>query len=76
MPDIWLNMNVVMLDEKRVLVQADQTSIIKMFEDLGITPIPVNIRHVNHLGGGIHCMTCDIRRRGSLETHFDGKLSL
>ena len=74
MPDYWLNMNVVMLDEKRVLVQAEQTSIIQMFEDLGINSIPVDIRNVNKLGGGIHCMTCDIRRRGSLETHFDGKL--
>ncbi|KPP73889.1 glycine amidinotransferase, mitochondrial-like [Scleropages formosus] len=59
----WLSMNVLMLDEKRVMVDANETSIQKMFERLGIKPIKVNIRHANSLGGGFHCWTTDVRRR-------------
>lgn len=32
----WLSMNVLMLDEKRVMVDANETSIQKMFEKLGM----------------------------------------
>lgn len=33
----WLSMNVLMLDEKRVMVDANETSIQKMFENLGMS---------------------------------------
>ncbi|XP_072326387.1 glycine amidinotransferase, mitochondrial-like [Scyliorhinus torazame] len=67
----WLSMNVLMLDEKRVMVQKNETTIQKMFEKLGIETIKVNISHANSLGGGFHCWTCDIRRRGTLQSYFD-----
>uniref|UniRef100_UPI0009B46333 glycine amidinotransferase, mitochondrial-like n=1 Tax=Monopterus albus TaxID=43700 RepID=UPI0009B46333 len=67
----WLSMNVLMLDEKRVMVEANETTIQKMFESLGIMPIKVNIRHANSLGGGFHCWTTDVRRRGTLQSYFD-----
>ena len=41
----WLSMNVLMLDPKRVLVEKEETTTQKMFENLGITCIPVNIRY-------------------------------
>ncbi|MFT7816495.1 glycine amidinotransferase, mitochondrial [Arapaima gigas] len=66
----WLSMNVLMLDEKRVMVDANETSIQKMFESLGIKPIKVSIRHANSLGGGFHCWTTDVRRRGTLQSYF------
>lgn len=31
----WLSMNVLMLDEKRVMVEEKETTIQKMFENLG-----------------------------------------
>lgn len=31
----WLSMNVLMLDEKRVMADANETTIHKMFENLG-----------------------------------------
>lgn len=31
----WLSMNVLMLDEKRVMVETEETTIHKMFENLG-----------------------------------------
>ncbi|XP_072770914.1 glycine amidinotransferase, mitochondrial isoform X2 [Nerophis lumbriciformis] len=38
----WLSMNVLMLDEKRVMVDANEATIQKMFEDLGIKTVKVN----------------------------------
>ena len=42
-----------------------------MFEDLGIECIPVDIKYAMSLGGGFHCWTTDVRRRGALETYFN-----
>ncbi|EDO35968.1 predicted protein [Nematostella vectensis] len=66
----WLSMNVLMLDPTRVVCDKNETTTIKMFEKLGITPIPVSIRFANSLGGGFHCWTCDVRRRGKLESYL------
>ncbi len=30
----------------------------------------VSIRHANSLGGGFHCWTSDVRRKGTLESYF------
>lgn len=67
----WLSMNVLMLDPGRVIVSETEVTTHKMFEDLGIQCIPVNIPHAMSLGGGFHCWTSDIRRRGTLERYFD-----
>lgn len=67
----WLSMNVLMLDPKRVMVDANEHTIQKMFENLGIKTIKVNIRHANSLGGGFHCWTTDVRRRGTLQSYFN-----
>lgn len=93
-------MNVLMLDEKRVMVEANESTIHKMFESLGkfifesysilfwchlkhfkihfipfffnagIKTVKVSIRHANSLGGGFHCWTTDVRRRGTLQSYF------
>lgn len=36
----------------------------------GIKTIKVSIRHANSLGGGFHCWTTDVRRRGTLRSYF------
>jgi len=66
----WLSMNTLMLDEKRVVIAATETPTHKMFESLGIKCIKVDIRHANSLGGGFHCWTCDVRRKGELQSYF------
>jgi len=66
----WLNMNVLMIDEKRVLVDRDEITTQKMFESLGIKCIKVSIKHANSLGGGFHCWTCDVRRKGNLQSYL------
>ena len=67
----WLSMNVLMLDTKRVVVSKYEYNIQKMFEDLGLQCIPVDIMHAMSLGGGFHCWTTDVRRRGTLESYFN-----
>ncbi|OON15764.1 hypothetical protein X801_08429 [Opisthorchis viverrini] len=64
-------MNVLMLDPERVLVEKGETAIHEMYRRIGITPIPVALRHANSIGGSFHCWTSDIRRRGKLESYFD-----
>ncbi|XP_071503024.1 glycine amidinotransferase, mitochondrial-like [Diadema antillarum] len=66
----WLSMNVLMLDPKRVVVDRNEVPIIKMFESLGIECVKVSLKYANSLGGGFHCWTCDIRRRGSLQSYL------
>ncbi|KAF8562145.1 Glycine amidinotransferase mitochondrial, partial [Paragonimus westermani] len=67
----WLSMNVLMLDPNRVLVEAEETTIQKMYEDIGVKPIPVKMRHANSIGGGFHCWSSDIRRKGTLQKYID-----
>ncbi len=67
----WLSINVLMLDEKRVMVESSQTSMIKALQDWGFEPIPCPFRNYAPFGGSFHCATLDIRRRGGLQSYFD-----
>ena len=62
--------NILMLDEKRVIVEASEETTIKAFEDWGFKPIKVPFRHFLPFGGSFHCSSCDIRRTGTLEDYF------
>jgi|ERR671915_2047157 glycine amidinotransferase len=63
-------MNVLPLDEDRIILQDIQEPLIRDLEKHGFTPIPLRWRHGRSLGGGFHCVTLDIRRRGGLESYF------
>jgi glycine amidinotransferase len=64
-----LGMNVLSLDEDRVLVQDTQAGLIRDLEAAGFTPVPCRWRHGRLIGGGFHCMTLDVRRRSTLEDY-------
>ena len=66
----WISLNVLMLDEKRVVVEATQKRMIEAMKDWGFDPIPCTFIHYKIFGGGFHCATLDIRRRGGLESYF------
>jgi len=66
----WLSMNILMLDENRVVVEASEEPTIKFFKNLGLKPITVDFKHFFPFGGGLHCSTCDIRRKGTLKSYF------
>jgi glycine amidinotransferase len=66
----WLSINVLMLDEKRVIVERSQESIIKKLKDWGFEPIPCSFANYAPFGGCFHCATLDVRRRGELQSYF------
>lgn len=66
----WLSMNMLNLDEKRVIVEKEEEPMIKALEDWGFEPIPCAFRNCYRYGGSFHCATVDIRRRGSLQSYF------
>lgn len=66
----WLNMNVLMVDEKRVIVDPHHTGMMRAVKKWGFEPIPCEFLHYAPFGGSFHCATLDIRRRGMLESYF------
>jgi glycine amidinotransferase len=66
----WINMNVLMLDERRVIVERQDEPMITALRKWGFTPIPCNFRNFNSFGGSFHCATLDVRRRGGLDSYF------
>jgi glycine amidinotransferase len=66
----WLNMNVLMLDQERVIVSKGEDDLIQAFKEWGFKPIPCSFYSFASIAGGLHCATVDIRRRGDLKSHF------
>lgn len=66
----WLSMNVLCLDEKRVIVERSEEPMIKALKSWGMEPIPCPFRQNYRFGGSFHCATVDIRRRGTLQSYF------
>jgi glycine amidinotransferase len=66
----WLSMNVLMLDQERVIVSKGEDNLIQAFKEWGFKPIVCNFYHFESIAGGFHCATVDIRRRGELESYF------
>ncbi|MGY0069479.1 amidinotransferase [Streptomyces sp. QTS137] len=67
----WLSMNVLMIDEKRVIAERHHTDMLRALEKWGFEPIPCDLLHYAPFGGSFHCATLDIRRRGTLESYAD-----
>lgn len=67
----WIDMNAFSISPNLVVVDSDQTALIKLIEKNGVDVIPIKLRHSKMLGGGFHCVTLDIRRSGKLERYFD-----
>lgn len=66
----WINMNVLMLDEKRVIVERQDEPMIAAMKKWGFKPIPCAFRNFNSFGGSFHCATLDVRRRGTFQSYF------
>lgn len=66
----WISLNVLMLDEKRVICEKSQPSMQRALREWGFQPIPVAFLHYAPFGGSFHCATLDIFRRGSLSSYF------
>lgn len=67
----WISMNVLMLDEKRVIVEKNEVPFIRLLKKWGFKTIPCHFRNFNTFGGSFHCAIVDIRRKGTLQTYFN-----
>jgi N-dimethylarginine dimethylaminohydrolase len=67
----WIDMNLFSINPNLVVVDRDQTALIRLLEKKGLDVIPLKLRHSKMLGGGFHCVTLDIRRAGTLQRYFD-----
>lgn len=63
--------NVLVLRPGTVIVEAHEKKAQQAFKDWGFEVIPVPFRHFMPFGGSFHCATCDIRRKGTLQSYFD-----
>jgi glycine amidinotransferase len=66
----WVSINVLSLDEERVVLEEQEEPLIRFLKDHGFKPIPVPFRNFMTLGGAFHCATADIRRTGTLQDYF------
>ena len=66
----WIGMNVLSLDKETVIVEERQLNLIHKLEKNGFTVIPTRFRHGRTFGGGFHCDSLDVRRKGKLENYF------
>ena len=66
----WTSINVLMLDERRVVVDNSQVTLIRALKDWGFTPIPCPFLSYGPFGGSFHCAVLDVRRRGNLQSYF------
>lgn len=66
---IWSGMNFFMINPNLAVVGAAQKPLIKLLKKHGIDSIPLHLRNCITLSGGFHCVSLDIRRKGSLENY-------
>ena len=67
----WIDMNAFSISPNLVVADRNQPTLIKVLEREGLDVIPLKLRHSKLLGGGPHCVTLDVRRKGTLERYFD-----
>ena len=65
----WIGMNVLSIDPEHVLVPDNEGPLMDAMKKHGVTPIPVQMRHMRTLAGGPHCVSCDLVREGKLESY-------
>ncbi|MDQ3821453.1 MAG: amidinotransferase [Acidobacteriota bacterium] len=66
----WISMNILMLDERTVVVEEAEKPMIDLMRSLGCQVIACPFDRVYAFGGGFHCCTVDIRREGTLHSYF------
>lgn len=65
----WIGMNFMMVNPQLAIVERAQIHLIAELEKHGIDVIPLQLRHSESMGGGFHCVTVDVRRKGVLEDY-------
>lgn len=61
----WIGMNLLVVDPNTVIVDRQQTELIKTLKSYQFEVVPLELRHSRTLGGGFHCVTLDLERKHS-----------
>lgn len=64
------DVNMLIVDPKNVMVFNYNKQVFDAFDRYGITPHIVNFRHRYFWDGGIHCVTSDLHREGTMQNYF------
>lgn len=65
----WIGLNFLMLSPDLAVVDPVQKTLVRELERRRVQILPLRLRHARTLGGGFHCVTLDVRRRGTLESY-------
>lgn len=65
----WVGMNLLVVRPGLVVADRRQPDLIRALERHGIDVLALQLSHARTLGGGFHCVSLDVRRRGTLETY-------
>lgn len=68
------DVNMLVVDEKNVICSGYSDDVFNAFSKRGITPHLVNFRHRYFWDGGLHCVTSDISREGTIKDYFPNRL--
>jgi len=64
------DVNMLIIDPKNVIVFSYNKQVFNAFDRYGITPHIVPFRHRYFWDGGIHCVTSDLHRQGTMQDFF------
>ena len=58
----WIGLNVLSINPETVIVDTIQKDLIKQLKEAGFKVVELEMRQSRTLGGGFHCVTCDLER--------------
>lgn len=64
------DVNMLIIDEKNIICNNYNKKVFDAFERHGVTPHVVNFRHRYFWDGGLHCITSDLDREGTMQDYF------
>lgn len=67
------DVNMLVIDQQNVVCNNYNKEVFDAFERHGITPHIVNFRHRYFWDGGLHCITSDVHREGTMQDYFPGR---
>jgi N-dimethylarginine dimethylaminohydrolase len=64
------DVNMLVIDQQNVVCNNYNKKVFDAFDRHGITPHVVNFRHRYFWDGGLHCITSDVHREGTMQDYF------
>jgi hypothetical protein len=64
------DVNMLVVDQKNVICNNYNQQVFDAFVRHGITPHVINFRHRYFWDGGLHCITSDVARQGTMQDYF------